>query len=187
MTDGSLRTIPRPFMYTSVLAVPRSMARSRAIGSLFLVGLRRRVARFVVELLHLVDHRASGLGRQGVNVTLERLHTVGVAATGEGDQRQTDHDDDRAEDDPDHDAEPTRSLMGCAAVPQSEPSAHVSCFQIGAEALSSSIAKRAASNAWSRWGADTTATTAHSPTASAPVRWSRATRPTAGHRSRTTQ
>ncbi len=31
MTDGSLRTMPRPFMYTRVFAVPRSIARSRAI------------------------------------------------------------------------------------------------------------------------------------------------------------
>jgi hypothetical protein len=32
MTEGSLRTIPLPFMYTKVLAVPKSIARSRAIS-----------------------------------------------------------------------------------------------------------------------------------------------------------
>ena len=31
MTDGSLSTMPLPFMYTRVLAVPRSIARSRAM------------------------------------------------------------------------------------------------------------------------------------------------------------
>src|SRR3954463_8433460 len=34
MTVGSLRTIPRPLAYTSVFAVPRSMARSLARPSL---------------------------------------------------------------------------------------------------------------------------------------------------------
>ena len=40
MTDGSLSTMPRPFMYTRVLAVPRSIAKSRAMWRLLtLAGL----------------------------------------------------------------------------------------------------------------------------------------------------
>src|SRR5690348_16313514 len=40
-TDGSLRTIPRPLTYTSVLAVPRSTAMSRPMNDmLFAMGMR---------------------------------------------------------------------------------------------------------------------------------------------------
>ncbi len=60
--------------------------------------------------------------------------------TGERDEHQSRHDDDRADDEPDHDTVPTWSLMGVAAVPQSAPPAQVSCFQIGADAFSVSIA-----------------------------------------------
>ena len=45
-------------------------------------------------------------------------------------------------------------------MPQSAPSRQVSCFQIGTDAFSASIAYRAASNASARCGADTTTTTA---------------------------
>src|SRR5260370_35867916 len=38
MTVGSLRTMPRPLAYTSVLAVPRSMARSLARPALPTLG-----------------------------------------------------------------------------------------------------------------------------------------------------
>lgn len=40
ITEGSLRTIPSPRAYTKVLAVPRSMARSRASGLSSQVGVR---------------------------------------------------------------------------------------------------------------------------------------------------
>ena len=86
----------------------------------------------------------------------------------------------------DHSDAPTD--RGCrtswAPVPQSAPSAHTSCFQIGADSLSASIAKRAASNAWARWGADTTAITDDSPMSMRPNRCSNATRPVSGHRRR---
>ena len=42
-TDGSLRTIPRPLTYTSVLAVPRSTAMSRPMNDM-LFAMRIRLA-----------------------------------------------------------------------------------------------------------------------------------------------
>src|SRR5215471_9211178 len=56
MTVGSLRTMPRDRSYTSVFAVPRSMARSRARAS-----SRSALARVT-------------LGRQRLHLTLKRLH-----------------------------------------------------------------------------------------------------------------
>ena len=52
------------------------------------------------------------------------------------------------------------STRCCASRPQLSPPSQVSRFQIGTVALSASMAKRAASKASPRWGAETTTTTA---------------------------
>src|SRR3954468_7321266 len=71
MTVGSLRTIPRPLAYTSVFAVPKSMARSLARPPLpalrralrpasaptVPIGIRRQRVQFARELLHVRLHR----------------------------------------------------------------------------------------------------------------------------------
>src|SRR4051812_30755353 len=59
MTDGSLRTIPRPRSYTSVLAVPRSIARSRATsGASALVVAGRERAHLALEVVDARLHAA---------------------------------------------------------------------------------------------------------------------------------
>ena len=65
------------------------------------------------------------------------------------------------------------SVRCCASSPQLSPPSQDSRFQIGTVRFSSSMAKRAASNASPRCGADTATTTAASPTSTTPVRCSR--------------
>jgi len=78
------------------------------------------------------------------------------------DHEDEDHeDDDESNDERDHSVVSTvrGTAMSWEPVPQSDPSAQTSCFQIGADSFSASIAYRAASNASARCGADTTTTT----------------------------
>src|SRR3954471_22967257 len=66
MTVGSLRTIPRPLAYTSVFAVPKSMARSLArptlpprrppLGAAVPVGIRGERLELPREPLHVCLH-----------------------------------------------------------------------------------------------------------------------------------
>src|SRR2546423_10640710 len=72
ITVGSLSTMPRPLAYTSVLAVPRSMARSLArpplparrrslrpaVGPAVPVGIGRQRLQLAGEPLHVRLHRA---------------------------------------------------------------------------------------------------------------------------------
>src|SRR5260221_3423925 len=105
----------------------------------------------------------------------ERVHVgfhrprLAVAEPEQAAADEADHDGDTEKDQLRH--EPT-SVTACEPVPQSDPPAHVSFFQIGTVDLSVSMTKRAAENASARWGDDTTTTTAESPTASRPTRWS---------------
>src|SRR3954464_14818192 len=71
MTVGSLRTIPRPLAYTSVFAVPKSIARALARPALpawrrslraaaapsVPIGIGRKSVQFACELLHVRFHR----------------------------------------------------------------------------------------------------------------------------------
>src|SRR3954452_15316554 len=71
MTVGPLRTIPRPLAYTSVFAVPKSIARSLARPALpawrrslraaaapsVPIGIGRKSVQFACELLHVRLHR----------------------------------------------------------------------------------------------------------------------------------
>src|SRR5690606_36245444 len=101
-------------------------------------------------------------------------------------ERADEHDDrgDGEEHDRVHGAGASTSVMCWASSPQLSPPAHVSRFQMGTVRFRVSMPKRAAANASSRWGAETTTTTAHSPTARTPVRCSSAIRPTSGQRAR---
>lgn len=113
---------------------------------------RRGVFAVAVELLDLVDDGAAGLRRQRSDLALELRDAVGTPAT-----KPHDHDDDGGQEDDDgdgndgsgHDAVPAVRI-GVAPVPHPRPSRQVSCFQIGTEALSASMANRAASNASAR-------------------------------------
>src|SRR4051812_5378817 len=67
MTVGSLRTIPRPLAYTSVFAVPKSMARSLARPSL---PARRRSLRPAT----VAPTVPIGIGRQRIQLARELLH-----------------------------------------------------------------------------------------------------------------
>src|SRR5436309_1250637 len=91
MTVGSLRTIPRPLAYTSVFAVPKSMARSLARPTL---PARRRSLRpaAVAPTLPL------GVGRQRLQLAGEplhvRLHRPRLAVPQPQDQRPEQRQDD---------------------------------------------------------------------------------------------
>src|SRR5690349_9216741 len=66
MTDGSLSTMPRPRAYTSVFAVPRSMARSLATWTPAFVALlvRRQRPHLALELVDaLVEGRRVAVAR----------------------------------------------------------------------------------------------------------------------------
>src|SRR5438105_8722657 len=65
MTVGSLSTMPRPLAYTSVLAVPRSMARSLASPALPALDPTWRAAAPPVPL---------GVGGEGLELPSEALH-----------------------------------------------------------------------------------------------------------------
>src|SRR4051794_22738410 len=117
MTDGSLSTMPLPFMYTSVLAVPRSIARSRAtrtalvrvvLTGRLLVG-RRWLPRLVDGLaarsrvLDLVDGRAPRFRAERVDVSAERVDAVrGAVAANEEDGDHHDDDHHQQDDDEPH-------------------------------------------------------------------------------------
>src|SRR2546430_3543778 len=66
ITVGSLSTIPRPLAYTSVLAVPRSMARSLARPPLPTRGRSLRAAAAPTVPV--------GIGRQRIQLARELLH-----------------------------------------------------------------------------------------------------------------
>src|SRR4051812_14940162 len=68
MTVGSLRTIPRPLAYTSVFAVPKSMARSLARPPLLVA---RRGSLRPAAVASAVPIR---VGRQRVQLASELLH-----------------------------------------------------------------------------------------------------------------
>src|SRR6185312_10085987 len=151
MTDGSLSTMPRPFMYTSVFAVPRSIARSRATSPLPGAGVLA-----LLLFAHAVLQLAARLGRQGVDVPAE-ADDAGLLARPAHDEEDDHGDDHHGDDDDDRDdhlqplafcADGTSDAVtgACAPVPQPAPPSHSSCFQIGADALTASIAKRAAAN-----------------------------------------
>src|SRR5690349_10903776 len=83
MTDGSLSTMPRPRAYTSVFAVPRSMARSLATRASPVVGLLVRRQR-----LHLALERVDALvERRGVAVAHPQ-HQRADRADDDGDQEE---------------------------------------------------------------------------------------------------
>src|SRR5947209_2264525 len=67
MTVGSLRTIPRPLAYTSVFAVPKSIARSLARPALL---TRRRSLRPAA----VAPTVPVGIGRQRIQLARELLH-----------------------------------------------------------------------------------------------------------------
>src|SRR5260370_41146990 len=67
MTVGSLSTIPRPLAYTSVFAVPKSMARSLARPSLLAWRRSLRPAAVAPTV-------PAGIGRQRVQLAGELLH-----------------------------------------------------------------------------------------------------------------
>src|SRR5215471_3402454 len=151
------------------------MARSRATPSAPPPVARRRLLVAGSEGLHLAP--------EVVDAGLQRgRRAVAVVEHQAADDR--DDDGDHEEEDGAHGQIAPASTMCCASRPQLSPPSQVSRFQIGTVALSESMAKRAASNASPRWGAEATATTALSPTASTPTRWSRTMRPTVGHRTR---
>ena len=112
------------------------MSSSGRSGGLRLFGL-------VLELLDLVDDGPPRLGRQGVDVALERRHAVGPAPPADDhrpDANQHDHRDDDDDDDQHrHDTAPAPRI-GVAPVPHALPSRQVSCFQIGTDAFSASMA-----------------------------------------------
>src|SRR5438270_12022357 len=93
MTVGSLRTIPRPLAYTSVFAVPKSMARSLARPSL---PARRRSLRPAT----VAPTVPIGIGRQRIQLARELLHvrlhrpwlTVPQPEHERAEQRQHDRD-----------------------------------------------------------------------------------------------
>src|SRR5438067_1422613 len=200
ITVGSLRTIPRPFVYTSVLAVPRSMARSLArAGPRPLVPRRRSGSGGGPAALGRRRAGATGgalVGSQCPQLAVERLDPGfdrrGLAVA---------HDDDQGDDHAHHQGrdqveqvlhqvvvafEPSSStsVTSWAQVPQSTPPSHVSRFQIGTVALRVSIPKRAASNASPRWGALATTITELSASSSAPTRCRSTKRPVSGQRRR---
>src|SRR5947209_10123036 len=92
MTVGSLRTIPRPLAYTSVFAVPKSMARSlarpplltrrrslrpAAVAPTVPVGIGRQRIQLARELLHVRFHRPRlPLPLQQRETDTTRLHDV---------------------------------------------------------------------------------------------------------------
>src|SRR3954470_9844788 len=139
MTDGSLSTMPRPFMYTSVFAVPRSIAKSRAtVCLLALAGFAR--------VLHAIDDLTAGLRRERVDVLTERLNAIDRATAtpfqpddGERD-RDGGHDhDDRGGHRSPLDSTVVAGVNGFEPVPQSEPPSQTSCFQIGTLTFSASM------------------------------------------------
>src|SRR6266508_3834433 len=174
------------------------MARSRAID----VSISARLARVgglsgfasaglaLHDIFQPLHDGPAGLRRERVDLALERRHAIGRSPLAERDHHQADNHDADADQYPDHGRADSRlaagtsgtSSMGCAPVPQSTPSLHVSRFRIGADDLSVSMANLAASNASPRWGAETAVTTADSPTANEPTRCNRAIRPIVGHR-----
>src|SRR3954471_11826188 len=172
MTDGSLRTIPRPRSYTSVLAVPRSIARSRATsGASALVVARRERPHLTLEVVDA------------------RLHSAGLARL-EGGHREPDRGDHHGDGEEHQGAHGVAPLTSDASTrcwasrPQLSPPSQDSRFQMGTEALSASMQNRAAANASPRCGADATTSTADSPTGTGPVRCSIAIRPTDAQRAR---
>src|SRR5438105_3774292 len=183
MTVGALRTIPRPLAYTSVLAVPRSMARSLASPAL--------PARDPALLATVAAPVPFGVGSECLELAGEaldvRLHRAGLAMTEPQDERaqQAQEDGDPQVDEVAHwCATSSISLTGWLHVAQSVPPAHVSRFQMGTVDLRVSMQKRAAPKASGRWGADATTTTDVSPTSRQPTRCRSATRPSTGHRQR---
>ena len=116
----------------------------------------------VVARAHTIHHFTASLWREGVDVLAEADHArlVPRATAGEHRDQSDDDDDSDADDDTDHadtlseDEEDDRdevddgstegtsdgATSSWAPVPQSAPSAQTSCFQMGALALSASIA-----------------------------------------------
>src|SRR5438874_6157500 len=192
ITVGSLSTMPRPLAYTSVLAVPRSMARSLARPAL---PARRRSLRPAVSPAVPV-----GVGRQRLQLAGETLHVglhrprLAVPHPQHQRSEHRQHDGNTEVDEIRHGAtafggghdESSAVLIGslacgslaCAATSstgwlhsaQSLPPSHVSRFQMGTVDLRVSMQKRAASKASLRWGADTATRTAVSPTSRTPRR-----------------
>src|SRR5437773_1915714 len=162
MTVGSLRTMPRPLAYTSVLAVPRSMARSLASPALPALDPAWRPATAPVPV---------GVGGERLQLPGEalhvRLHGAGLSVTEPEDERaeQAQEHGDAEVDEVRHETiSSLTSPTGWLQVAQSLPSSYVSRFQIGTVDLRVSMQKRAASKASGRWGAETTTTTDVSPT-----------------------
>src|SRR5207302_6903522 len=128
MTVGSLSTIPRPLAYTSVFAVPKSMARSLARPALLAWRRSLRPAA-VAPTVPL------GIGRQRLQLAGEplhvRLHRPRLAVAQPQDQRaeEREHDGDPEIHEVAHEA--GTSLTGWLHSAQSLPPSHVSRFQIG--------------------------------------------------------
>src|SRR5581483_1223064 len=116
MTVGSFRTMPWPLAYTRVLAVPRSMARSLAIGF--------PVPALGGQRLELPGERVDA-----------RLQRGGPPVPQPQDERA-----ERGQHDGDEEVQQARhrrtSVPHSASVsPQATPSDQVSCFQMGTSAL----------------------------------------------------
>lgn len=112
--------------------------------------IRTSLVGIVVHAADLIDDRPARLGTERIDLATKRVDGIGAAAQPHPDD-QRDHDrDGEDDDDDDHDAPPLGppsteatvegSTRSWASVPQSAPSAHTSCFQIGAASLSASMA-----------------------------------------------
>src|SRR3954465_2291485 len=101
MTDGSFKTMPRPFMYTSVFAVPRSIARSRATSAPSAVGIGAGTG---LLLAHPALPLAPRLGRQRIDVPAEADDLGVLARAAQDDHDHHDEHGDR-DDDEEHEGE----------------------------------------------------------------------------------
>src|SRR5947209_15749771 len=174
MTVGSLRTIPRPLAYTSVFAVPKSMARSLARPPLPATRPSLRPAAVAPTVPLGIRCQRLQLAGEPLHV---RLHRPRLPVPQPQDQRaeERQHDGDTEIHEVGHDE--ATSSTGWLHSAQSLPPSQVSRFQMGTVALRVSMQKRAASNASARWGAEAATNTDVSPTTSAPTRCRTATRP----------
>ena len=170
ITEGSFKTMPSPRAYTSVLAVPRSIARSRArVRSPQL--LCRRDARYrsaeggvAIARPERGPEAAPGSPtRQDdgdeTTATTARNRALRRGTARQGRRRRRSRLSSGA-----------MSVMCWDSRPHDSPADQRSRFQIGTVDLRVSIPNRAASKAAGRWGADATTMTDDSPMSTGPIR-----------------
>src|SRR5260221_9247353 len=145
MTVGSLRMMPCPRAYTSVLAVPRSMARSLARAARpLLVGAAARSTRFRGRIGARRDR-----AKAPAELVDARVHPAARSIAHEHDRdaeraRHEDEDQERHQAPTLRTTRPARARSGCSPSAQSEPSAQCSFFQIGTLSLTRSMQASAA-------------------------------------------